>query len=281
MTSRAEPSPAGAAVAARYLHAAGGILRRDAAVFASYRLRVMAQLIGVLFSLVIFYYVSRLVTVGQFRTPDEYFAYVSVGLVIFGILTATLGSTAAAIRQELVAGTFERVAVSPFGAVGALVSMMLFPFIYAVATGAATLTIAAAVFGLPIESSTAPLALPAALLAMLAFLPFSLLLAAAVIAVKQAATAGNLMITGISLVAGLYFPVSLLPSWIQWASEVQPFTPATELLRNLLVGTPMADSTLTATGRLAAFAVLLIPPSLWLLTLAVRAGRRRGTLIEY
>src|SRR3954451_8969346 len=108
MTSHAEALPGRATLAVRYLHAAAGIVQRDAAVFASYRLRVVTQLLGSLLSLTIFFYVSRLVRVSQFPTPDDYFAFVSVGLVIFGVLTATLGSTAAAIRQELVAGTFER-----------------------------------------------------------------------------------------------------------------------------------------------------------------------------
>ncbi len=44
-----------------------------------------------------------------------------------------------------------------------------------------------------------------------------------------------------SLVAGLYFPVALLPQWIRWASDVQPLAPATELLRWALVGQPLTD----------------------------------------
>ena len=34
------------------------------------------------------------------------------------------------------------------------------------------------------------------------------------------------------------------PAWTRWLSEVQPFTPAVDLLRNLLVHTPLRDGVL-------------------------------------
>src|SRR5919109_3328737 len=99
----------------RYGSAALGILRRDLAVFLSYRLRFASQVASTLFALLLFYYVSRLVRVSMFPSPDDYFAFAVVGLVIFNVLTSTLSAAPASLRQELVAGTFERLIVSPFG----------------------------------------------------------------------------------------------------------------------------------------------------------------------
>ena len=59
--------------------------------------------------------------------------------------------------------------------------------------------------------------------------------------------------TCLSLVAGVFFPVALLPNWIEWTSEVQPLTPSLDLLRHLIVGTPI-DSAWWAVFRLVAFA---------------------------
>ena len=61
---------------------------------------------------------------------------------------------------------------------------------------------------------------------------------------------------GITLIAGFYFPVSLLPGWIQWASDVQPFTPAVDLLRHLLIGIDLEGSAWLAVARLAGFAAI-------------------------
>ena len=44
------------------------------------------------------------------------------------------------------------------------------------------------------------------------------------------------VITAIGLIAGFYFPVSLLPDWIRWTSNVQPFTPSVDLIRHCLAG---------------------------------------------
>jgi ABC-2 type transport system permease protein len=268
-------------LALRYGSAAFGILRRDAAVFVSYRLRFVAQVASTLFTLLLFYYISKLVRVEMFPSPDDYFAFVTVGLVIFGVLTSTLAVGPATLRQELVAGTFERLVVSPFGAVAGVLAMLLFPFAYALVQGVVSLVLAALVFGLPLEWPSAVLALPVALLGVLAFLPFGVLITAAVVVLKQAMAAGNFLVAAISVVAGLYFPVALLPGWIQWASDVQPFTPAVELLRHLLVGTPLESSAWVEVGKLALFAAVLIPASVWVLHQAVRVGRRRATITEY
>jgi ABC-2 type transport system permease protein len=265
----------------RYVSAALGIVRRDAAVFVSYRLRFVSQVASTLLSLVLFYYVSRLVDVDTFLSPDDYFAFATVGVVIFGVLTSTLVAAPGTLRQELVAGTFERMLVSPFGGVAGVLSMLIFPFAYALAHGAVTLLLAVVIFGLPLEWPSAAMAAPVALLGVLAFLPFGVVVAAAVVVLKQAMGATSFLIAGISVVAGLYFPVALLPAWIEWLSHVQPFTPAVDLLRNLLVGTPLEASPGAEAAKLALFAVTLLPASIWLLHRSLELGRRRATIMEY
>ena len=47
------------------------------------------------------------------------------------------------------------------------------------------------------------------------------------------------------------------------------------------MGAPQTTSTVTAVAKLAAFAVVLIPVSLFALQKAIRFGQRRGTIIEY
>jgi ABC-2 type transport system permease protein len=257
------------------------VVQRDWQLFFSYRTRFLTQLLSGFFSLVLFYYVSRIAGGRVFRTPDEYFAFAVVGLVVMGVLVSTLSTLPTSLRQELVAGTLERLVLSPFGAVSAIAAMTWFPFAFAIVNGVLTLTVAAGVFGMPVDWSTAPLALPVAGLGALAFVPFALLVAGAVIVVKQAGMGAGFLVTGISLVGGFFFPVSLLPGWIQWLSKVQPFTPALELLRHLIVGAPLADPAWVAIVKLAGFAGVLLPAAMLFLSLAIRTAQRRGTIIEY
>jgi ABC-type multidrug transport system permease subunit len=267
-------------LAATYWDATLAIVRRDVAAFLSYRLRFISQTLSAFFSVVLFYYISRLVKVSTFGSPDNYFAYVVVGLVIMSSLVSTLSMLPARIRQELVAGTLERLLLSPFGAVAAIGAMILFPFLLAVVNGVITISFAALVFGMPIRA-TAPLALPAAALGAFAFAPFALFTAAVVVVAKQAQNGVGFLITGISLIGGFFFPVELLPHWIQWTSEVQPFSPALELLRYLLAGTPVSTSVSVALLKMALFGGVLVIPAAWSLALAIRLGQRRGTIMEY
>jgi ABC-type polysaccharide/polyol phosphate export permease len=261
-----------------YLAAAGAILRRDAAVYFSYRWRLVSQSIGVVFTLGIFYYISRLVRVG-FASHGDYFAYVAIGVIIVQVLNATL-DTPTAVRQELVAGTFERMVVSPFGAVACVLSLLLFPLVYSLLTLLVTLALSAAAFGLSVHWATVPLALPVALVGAIAFGSIGLLFAAMIVRFKQAPGTAYVL-AAISLVAGFYFPPSLLPWWLQWASKVQPFTPAVDLLRHLLVDQPLRYGAGEDLAKLVGFSAVLIPIGVAAVWWAVQSSRRAGTITEY
>jgi ABC-2 type transport system permease protein len=264
-----------------HLSAAGAICKRDFLLFVSYRARMFTTLFTVAVSLTLFYYVSRLVSSPQVGSPDEYYAFVVVGIVIFGVLTSTLSTPVGTLRAELQTGTFERLVLSPFGAVRSIASLLIFPLLLSTVTGILSLAYAGLVFGLDVNWSTAALALPVAMLGAAAFAPFGLAMAALVVLFKQTNAGATFVITGISLLAGIYFPVELLPDWIEWASDVQPFTPAIDLLRNVLVDTPLRDSAGVELAKLGGFALVTAPVAVLLLQAAVRRSRRLGTIIEY
>jgi ABC-2 type transport system permease protein len=262
-----------------YASATRAVLERDCMVFLSYRWQFASQMLAAAFSLVLFHYLAQLVDVPAFRSPADYFGYVVVGLVIVQILQSTLGIPQQ-LRADLVAGTFERVVQSPFGEARAILAMTLFPFVYSLALGTVTLVLAAAVFALPVVWETVPLAIPVALLGAAAFAAFGLLFAALVLVVKRA-TGAAWLVTLVSILGGLYFPVSILPGWIRWAADVQPFTPSVDLLRHLIAGYPLRNPAWADVLTIAAFAAVLLPFATWLVGRAARRSRRRGTITEF
>jgi ABC-2 type transport system permease protein len=263
-----------------WCEAMSAIMRRDATTYLSYRTALVSQFLGPLFAVTLFYYLSHELVRRTFHTPGGYFGFVVVGLAIIQMLTISLGVLPTTARQELVSGTIERFLVSPHGPMSGLFGTMLFPMLNAMFTAAFTLGLAALIFGLPL-ATTAVLAIPVAVLGTLAFLPFACILVAMVMVFKQVTAASAFIVAGITLVGGLYFPVALLPGGIRWMSEVQPFTPAADLMRHLLVGTTLAYPAWVDLIKLAAFAVLLLPLGLLLLRAAIRYGQRIGTIVEY
>jgi ABC-2 type transport system permease protein len=185
-----------------------------------------------------------------------------------------------ALHSELMTGTFERILLSPFGPILATMSMALFPMIRALMMAVWTLAMAALIFGLDVRWSTAPLALPLGLLCAVAFAAIALATAAAVVAFKRAPGIGFIL-AGIALVSGVYFPPRVMPEWIRWTADVQPFTPAVNLLRNVLVGLPMPDPAWVYLLKLVGFTVVFLPLAAWAVGRAVEFAHRRGTLLEY
>jgi ABC-2 type transport system permease protein len=261
-------------------HAFIAVIRRDLHVYLSYRTRLVSQLLTALFSLTLFYYVSRLVHVTGFSSHDQYFGFVVVGISLLGVMYSCF-SIPELVRQELIAGTFDRMLLSPFGAVRGVLAMTLFPMMFSFVLAAVTLGMACLVYGLHLHWSTVPLALPVMGLILLAFLPFGVLFAALTVSIKQDNVGTTWIVALLSIVGGLYFPISVLPEWLQTASKVQPFTSATDLMRHLLVNSPLGESAETALLKLIGFALLLMPLSIYVLARAIRLGQARGTIIEY
>jgi ABC-type multidrug transport system permease subunit len=261
--------------------AAGAILRRDARVYFSYRYRLVSQTLSTLLTLALFSEVARLVKSGEFATPGAYFQFAAIGLALLPMLRSVLVVGPAALREELVAGTFERLAVSAFGPVRALLSGLAFPILIGVLNGILTLVLAAAFFHLHLVWHTAALAIPVAVLGALALAPFAALMLAVTLLVKQVAAGAGLMLAAFSLVSGAYFPVSQLPGWIRWASEAQPLTPALDLLRHLLAGAPLKDPAAGSLAHLALFALVGLPLGALVLSRACGLARRLGILFEY
>jgi ABC-2 type transport system permease protein len=263
------------------LRAAGAVVRRDFRITLSYRARFATHLLSVFFTLTLFHFISRLVRISSFRTHEAYFAYAVIGLITLQVLNSTLQAPPSALRQELVAGTFERFVLSPLGGVRGMLAIMLFPFLYALTTAIAMLVFAGVVFGVHLHWATLALVVPVGLLGALSFAPFGVLFLATVLLAKQAITGATFVIAGISLISGLYFPVSLLPGWMRALSDVQPFTPAVDLMRHVMVGTKLHQAVWVELAKLVGFTCVLLPLSVVVLTAALRVSRRWGTILEY
>ena len=136
------------------------------------------------------------------------------------------------------------------------------------------------IFGVPLHLAGLPLALGVGALGVVAFACIGLLFVAALLAYKSAVGAAWVL-SAITLLGGAYFPVRLFPGWIRWVSDVQPFTPAADLIRHSLVGTPSVQPVWVELIKLGAFTAVLTPLSFTVLWLAVNLSRRRGTIMEF
>ena len=106
--------------------------------------------------------------------------------------------------------------------------------------------------------------------------PFGLLFAALTVAAKQGSVGTSWVIALISIVGGLYFPVSLLPDWAQTRNSSSRSRPATGAAPPPAGRRPAGISPCDAIAKLALFAGVLLPASL----LALASDPRRPALGE-
>ena len=186
------------------------------------------------------------------------------------------------VRQELIAGTFDRLLLSPFGGIRSVIAMSLFPMAYSFVLATLTLTLGCVIFGLQLHWSTVPLAIPVMLLVLLSFLPFGILFASLTVVVKQGNVGTTWVIALLSIVGGLYFPVSLLPGWVQTVVETAAVhgshRPAAPPARQQLARGVPADVVAEARSDSRP---CCSPASILILARAIGFGQRRGTIIEY
>jgi ABC-2 type transport system permease protein len=276
------------AVGPRFLGEAAKVsafMRRDFLTAWSYRMAFVSDIAGMLVQTVTFYFVGRMVdpavlpTFGGQRVT--YLEYAAIGIVFGAFISIGLGQVAAAVRQEQLMGTLESLLMTPTTPGTIQVGSVAYQLVFVpLRTGLFLLLIGFA-FGLHFSANGI---LPAAAIFVL-FTPFvwglGLLTAAGVMTFKRGTAGVGFGVTLLVLGSSAYFPLGLLPDWIQGIASYNPLTLAIAGVRSAL---------LSGTGwdALSAKVLLLVPMAVVSLTagteafrLAVKREQDRGSIGLY
>lgn len=258
-------------------------LRRDWKVARSYRLQFVLDLASIPLALGLFFFLSRLVDSNALPADADlrqgYFSYAAVGLVVFRMVQTALSSFSSKLRNEQISGTFEALLTSPVSPTVVVLGIASFDLLRAVAGGFVTLLIAL-LLGLQLELSAGTLVgLVLGLPALLAtFAAVGVFVAAFAAVFKQVNALLGLITAGLALLAGVYFPIEVLPGPLRAVADVLPFTWGVDVMRAALLRGELAVNRLLL---LVSFAAVALPASLWLFRRSVDHARRRGTLAQF
>jgi ABC-2 type transport system permease protein len=260
-------------------------IRRDFLIAISYRVAFGGDLVLLGAQLIVFSFIGRLVDPARLPSygggPATYMEFVVIGVGLSLVTALLIGRVATAIRQEQLQGTLESLLATPT-AVGTIqlgtiaFDLLWVPLRIGVLVLAVVLT-----FGLDLE----PAGIPQAAVLLAAFLPFAwglgLLSAAATLAFRRGGGATALVVSFLGIASGAYFPLSLLPGWLETASELNPLAIALDGMRESLLGG-------AGWAAVGVDLVVLLSLSVWVLTigaatfrLALAREHRNGTLGLY
>jgi ABC-2 type transport system permease protein len=84
--------------------------------------------------------------------------------------------------------------------------------------------------------------------------------------------------SGLLLVSGVYYPISVLPGWMQVLSHLSPATYALDGVRKGLIDGVSVSAVIGDVWPLIVMGIVLIPTGLWAFSAAERYAKRTGKL---
>jgi ABC-2 type transport system permease protein len=259
----------------------GAFVRRDAAIAFSYRMPFVVGLVQSFLSLGFLLFMSRLVgpRLSTAATGGSYFDYAVVGSTLLVVLSTTLVSMAQRLRTDQSTGTLEVLFTLPPAPALTVLASSSYQVVYSAGAGLVTLAIAVGL-GLRFHLSVlgALVALVCFALALVLFVALGVVLAAYVLVFKRGETLTGLAVTALSVVGGVYYPVSLLPHLLRVLAEILPFTWAVGMLRQSLLYGQVPGVRLL---ELLACSAVTLPLALGLFGAALRHAQRKGSLGQY
>ncbi len=260
-------------------------LRKDLQVATSYRLAFVLQLFGIALTLALFYFLARLIdtTMNPYldRYGGDYFSFVLIGVAVSNYLSTGLNAFASRIRDEQVLGTLEAILSTPTRFSTYLLSSAIWNFLWASFTIVIYLVFGVLFFDLKMVNPNLPVALLFLSLTVIAFSSLGILAASFILVMKRGNPV-NWVFTSLSrLLGGVYFPVSVLPVWLQKAAFLLPLTYSLEGMRMaLLTGVALADLKKELLA-LVVFTAAALFFGILSARFAIRRARRDGTLGQY
>lgn len=258
-------------------------LRRDLLLQSSYRASFVLNVVGIFFSVAIFYYLGRLIgpAVEGRLGGNDYFSFVLIGIAFYNYLGTALNSFSGSLRQAQLTGTLEPVLVTPVGVPTMLFGSSLYSFLYTSLTVVAYLAVAVLFFDLDLSRANLAAALLALILTVIAFSGLGILSASFTLRWKRGDPLAFFLGTASALLGGVYFPVEVIPGWLQKVAACIPLTYALSAMRGALLDGAATSALVPDLLILALFATALVPLSVLAFKRALRAARRDGTLGQY
>ncbi|MBI5788037.1 MAG: ABC transporter permease [Candidatus Schekmanbacteria bacterium] len=260
-------------------------VRKDFTASASYKLSFLMQFFSIFISASMFFFISRLLggTMNPYlkKYGGDYFSYVIIGVAFGDYLGLALKSMTETIRSGQVAGTLEALLATPTRIPTIIVSSSLYSFIWTSLRVVVYLVLGSLVFDLQIQQANYLGGLIVLILTILAFSSFGILSASFIMVLKRGDPFTWIFTTLSGLVGGVYYPITVLPQWLQIVSRYLPITYSLEGMRYALLKGYTLRQLLPNITVLSLFSLVMLPVGLACFHFAVRKAKSDGTLTQF
>ena len=235
-----------------------------------------------LLSLPFLYFLSRLVGshVALSATHGSYFSFAVLGTTLLVVFNLTLVSISQRMRTDQTAGTLEILFAMPLRPFAVVLSSAVYQVLYGLASAAVSLLLAVALgMRFHVTAASTAVAVVGLIASVFLFAAVGVAFGAYVLVFKRGETLTSLVVSALTILGGVYYPVSLLrPAALRYVAEALPFTWAVAVMRDSLLDGQLPWLRL---AQVVGSAVLALCISAWLFARALNHARRSGMLGQY
>ena len=260
-------------------------IQKDLISETSYKFSFFLQFFGIFVSTLVFFFLSKL-----FEGRDipylkpyggNYFAFVLIGIAFSNYLTVAIRGLAQSIRQAQMMGTLEALLVTQTEIPTIILGSSLYKYIFTSIQVIVYLMLGTIVFGVNFSQANYFGALLILILTVTSFNCIGIISASFIMIFKKGDPI-TWLFTSISwLLGGVYYPIQVLPDWLEKLSYFLPITYSLEGMRLALLQGYELKTLLPNIFALLIFSVLLLPLSLLIFKYAVKKTKINGSLAQY
>jgi ABC-2 type transport system permease protein len=211
---------------------------------------------------------------------NTFILFLMVGTLVWHYLSMVFDMVSEAIQWERWEGTIEYTFMAPISRLTHLLGQAAFAVIYGVLHTSVIMTIVALFFHVDLSKANVPSMLLIVVTGSMSFIGLGMFAAVLpLLSPEKGLQMTNIIKTLVLLVSGVYYPVSVLPDWMQIFAQISPATYMLEGMRAaLLEGTGVGMAFMPYVVPLLITGLVSIPTGLYAFTRAERYAKRTGKL---
>ncbi len=260
-------------------------LKKDFLMESSYRLSFFFNFFGILVSILSYYFINQLfgskIVAHLESFGVNYFSYVLLSTAFFGYVGVGLGSFSERISAEQQQGTLEAVLLTPTRVSTILFSLFLWNLILATMDLLVYIFLAVFLFKISFANINITSTAVIFILTITSFSALGIISASFIMAFKRGNPFGWILGSLEGLIGGVYFPITILPGWLQFLAKFFPITYAIEAIQLAVYKGYPLSRLWRETGILFLFSVVLLPLGLAAFKFSLRKARKEGSLGQY
>ncbi len=210
---------------------------------------------------------------------NEVILYLAIGALLWSYLSVVFEAISETITWERWEGTIEYTLMAPISRVTHLLGSSLYSVIYSLLRTAVILAVLGLFFHLDLRHANLGSTVVVILLSSLSFLGIGIMAAALPLLFTERGTQMTLVASAVLLlISGVYYPVSVLPRWMQLLATISPANYALDAIRRAVMRSTGLGALWPDIWPLALIGALTIPLGFFVFQRAERYAKRTGRL---